>query len=858
MRRLTISTLGVLQIAIENIPLTGFLSNKVRALLIYLAVEPSRPFPREQLSGLLWPNQSETKARANLRRALANLRQIIDDKNNHFLQINRQTIQFNLSSHVYVDIVHFEKLLNFEETDESQLETAVKLVDGKFLSGFSIKGSIAFEDWVMQKREETQRKLLAGLNRLTSHYEKNQQYETAVQYAWKQIITEPWHEPGQRQLLRLLSKTQQRTLALSHYEQFQKDLRAELGITPEPETQILIQEIRRGQLQKTDSTSDFDLQTIQNPPFVARQKELSQLENYLKVKDFHHSKIALISGEAGSGKTMLMQRFAQKSQQIEPATLCLFGECQAHVGSGIPYHPFRNLLTRAVGDAQSQMQFSGINYEQAERLLAMRSAITTLLQEVAPDLLSLLWNSDEDKQKVSQDVLFQQFCRFFQQLSQLGPLFMLLDDLHWADVSSIDLLLHLQKQLVGYPIILIGTYRPEVINVASFQEKHSHPLKPFLYELNRNNGNVEVPLNQTDGWAFINEYLDLEVNQFDEAFRKKLYQQTRGHALFSVELLAKLKERGDLFQDSNECWNNKSVVRWEQMPDQTEAILAEKMSRLTPLQHQILTIACVQGQTFIAERIAEMMERSTFEIIQNLSEGLQREHQLVQAQAKKWHGNQAISEYRFRHNLIQQYFYGRLDPIELTSLHQMTGETFEKYYQKAEAKIQVHAAQLAFHFDKAQNISKAIDYYEQAGLHAMNLSAHAEAVSHYRKILTFLDEEPNTIPQIQKEIKYQQALGAALLAIKGYSSKEVKEVYNRAFTLSEQIDDRSDLISSLFWLGSYYCVVGQLERAKIIGQEIVKISEQKSDWRPPQNSSTAVVRAAALFYGEIRRSPPPV
>lgn len=207
MAELVISTLGPLKITIAHAPSSGFLSDKVRAVLIYLAIEQGRPLRRETLAALLWPGQPERKARANLRRALANLRQVIHDADGHYLYITRQTLQFKLVASVIVDAIQFEQLLSDNEPGLAQMEEAVALVKGPFLDGFSINDSIAFEEWMLLKREEYRRQQQRALSRLATYYEAHHQPETALRYAWQQVNIEPWYEPGQRQLLRLLAQT---------------------------------------------------------------------------------------------------------------------------------------------------------------------------------------------------------------------------------------------------------------------------------------------------------------------------------------------------------------------------------------------------------------------------------------------------------------------------------------------------------------------------------------------------------------------------------------------------------------------------------------------------------------------------
>ena len=174
MTGLSIRLLGPLEATQNGEPLTGFESDKVRALLTYLVIETELPHRREKLVGLFWPDWSERAARANLRRALANLRIVIGDHEETppFLNISRQTIQFNTTSDAWIDVTEFTKLLESKDTQQqniSQLEEAVGLYRGIFLEGFSIADSTAFDEWALLNRERIRRQLIEALQRLTGY-----------------------------------------------------------------------------------------------------------------------------------------------------------------------------------------------------------------------------------------------------------------------------------------------------------------------------------------------------------------------------------------------------------------------------------------------------------------------------------------------------------------------------------------------------------------------------------------------------------------------------------------------------------------------------------------------------------------
>lgn len=251
MAELSICLFGPFEVALEGVLVTGFASDKVRALLAYLAVESDRPHRREALAGLLWPDYPESSARASLRRALANLRTVIGDRQASppFLSIYRQTVQFNCVGDAWCDVTAFIHALEAARSSPQaihHLEEATELYRGSFLEGFSLGDSVAFEEWLLLTREQLRRRALAALRRLAAHHGAQGEYGQALPYARRQVELEPWHEEAQRQLMRLLVLSGQRGLAVAQYEACRRTLADQLGVEPAAETTQLYEQIRDG------------------------------------------------------------------------------------------------------------------------------------------------------------------------------------------------------------------------------------------------------------------------------------------------------------------------------------------------------------------------------------------------------------------------------------------------------------------------------------------------------------------------------------------------------------------------------------------------------------------------------------
>ena len=455
------------------------------------------------------------------------------------------------------------------------------------------------------------------------------------------------------------------------------------------------------------------------------------------------------------------------------------------------------------------------------------------------------------RQNLRQDRLFSQVTAFLKAIAAERPLLLILEDLHYADATTISLFFHLSREIRDCPILLLGTYRPEEIVIGWGEGKH--PLTNIVGELKRQQGDIWLDLGETttaEGRAFVDAFLDSEPNRLDENFRSALFEHTGGHALFTVELLRAMQERGDLLQDVDGRWLAGEMVDWHTLPAKVEGVIEQRLNRLDAGLQSALAIASVEGETFNAEVVARVQKGEESQLVRRLSREVEKLHRLVQAEALAWAGSQRLSRYRFRHQLFQQYLYQGLDEMERAYLHEDVGRALEELYGPEAEQV---AARLAWHFERAGLAEQAIDYLIQAARQAVRLGANDQVVEHCTRGMALLETLSDAAKKTEQELALQILQGNVFVATKGYGSPEVKMTFSRAHELCRQVGQTPQLSQVLFGLWGYYFHQAEHRTALDLGERALRLAQQQPEPGPLMNAHRLL--GVTLFYlGEFAAS----
>lgn len=304
MPRLEIALFGSLHVLVNGETSRPFATNKARALVAYLAVERERPIERDYLAGFLWPDVTQSAARNNLRQALSQVRRAIGDRkfDPPFVLATRQTVQFNRSAEISVDVAQFEQLARAGDA------TALDLYRGDFLAQFSLPDSDLFESWALMQRESLQRQAQSLLAQAVASALTDGAYERAIGLAQRQLGFDGWDESAHRALMQAYSQLGRREEALRQYQLCKQLLVDELGVEPLAETTALFEQIKQETQKVASPKTVVQKQVVRhnlptfNLPTIGRKSERTHLNDLL-----NDSKCRLVTliGLGGVGKTRL-------------------------------------------------------------------------------------------------------------------------------------------------------------------------------------------------------------------------------------------------------------------------------------------------------------------------------------------------------------------------------------------------------------------------------------------------------------------------------------------------------------------------------------------------------------------------
>jgi DNA-binding winged helix-turn-helix (wHTH) protein/predicted ATPase len=550
---------------------------------------------------------------------------------------------------------------------------------------------------------------------------------------------------------------------------------------------------------------------------VGREAELQVLRQRFAHAAAGAGCLVYVTGEPGIGKSTLVARFLD---EVAADCLTFVGRCSERLAPGEPYLPvleaLESFLRHAPDGAAAQLM--------AARAPTWYAQIAPLVG--APSAPVIAPGATQSRQN-------RELAAFFLELSHRAPVVLFLDDLHWADVSTLDLLLHLATRIDDARLLLIAAYRPTELFLA--EEAFVHRLG----ELQARRLVTELKL------GFLSPidtatYLAIEFprNRFTAEFPALVHQQTEGNPLFLVDLVRELRERGAMSVVDG-CWtltmSLADVAR--DLPESIRSMVARAIDRLAPVDRQLLICGSVQGTEFDSIVVGSALDLDAEQVEERLDR-LDRVHGLVRRVGRydAVDGTPNV-RYAFVHVLYHDALRASLPATRRIALSAAVGDALQATSCEPPHRL---AHQLALLFEAGRRRTEAVDKFLLAAQNAAGVGAPHEAASLARRGLAIAAQLPATPEHLGRELQLLITLGVPQAATTGYASPDVERTYTRARELCDVVGDPRGLFAVLSGQWVLYHVRADLRRALRAAEDLLRLGEQTGDARILQGAHTAL------------------
>ncbi len=755
-------------------------TRKALGLVGYLALEGATS--RAKLADLLWGELDDSAARTNLRQELRRIRATtLED---HLLV---EGDALNLKAPLETDVTRFQNAIKAEH-----FEAALEHCKGVFLEGTQWRGAPAFQEWVDAWRETLSSQRRNALKRQAVALEAAGNPRGALAAHLTLLEEDELQEHHHREAMRLHSMLGERKEALARFERCRQILQQELGLEPLPETLRLAERIRSGRnLSLKPAKAAPSENPFQTPPMIGRDQFWTQLET-------SEASLILIEGEPGVGKTRLATEFVHASGN----TLVLSGQ---ELSSGTPLFPVASALRAHL--ASQNLELETIWRHEAARLVP----------ELEPDAPS-----------AATEALPEGRARFLEGLThaliaavqQSGTL--LLDDFHWFDATSSELMVQLSKRAKAAGIKLIATARPSELS-------ENPAATRAIQHLERDGLLTRISLEPLNETMILSLIQALSGSTSGTIFAKRLFDATAGNPLFVLETLRDLLEAGTLFKDPSGVWSTPYDAQTEDyaelpLAQSVRQAVLQRIDRLRPAVRRMLDAASLTGDDF---QLSELTQATALD---------------------EWLGLEALERassagilrpnpqgHRFHHDLIRRSLSNALGADRRKLLHKRLAATLEANHGQP--------ARIADHLEQADLKTQAAPWRIKAAEAARAVYAYRDALVHYARALELGVSE-------HEQFRIHTARAALWKALDeriGWS-----EDVHAAIEIATYLGERNLEIESGLGLAEFYFYSGQYHKALEHATEILEQQDVPNEWmaRAHLEAGNAMVRLGRIAEAE--------
>lgn len=683
-------------------------TRKAVALLAYLTVQDERQV-RDRLCDLLWPDSPPDRARATLRRTLSALRSALG---NRWVEADRTFVWLEPDGTLESDLNQFlESAQPIHDHGPNatcdacltRLRDAARMYRSRFLDGFELKGCPDFDDWMLGVAEHFHRQAVSVQRRLTESLILSERRAEAIAAASRWIELEPLAEDGHRRLMLLHAWDGDRTAAVRSYRACVDLLDRELGVEPLEETTELYEAILEHNVPPAPGGNSRPSTTgqpeVTTPGFVGRETEIEAIRDI--VRQGHG--LVIIEGEVGVGKTRLLEEFAG---QMRPATELMAVGAAHRSESGVPYGPIQSAIRDAIGRSDA-----------SERISLLPVPVLQQAARLVPSLAEPAPRDPDDP--TAKGRFLDAVATLIGQLADTTVF--CIDNLHWSDEATLELIAYLTHRLHELGVVLIVTRRPE-------DTPADHPVSVLVEDLAADALVVRLArLSQSDVARLVTE---ADIPQLDPA---AIFDRTRGLPFFIVEYLAAAR------------------AGHSELPVGIRRLLLGRIGDLDAIGRQLVTTLAVIGTSSEADTIRAVSGRSEDEVVSALDD-------LIRRGILRESG----TEVDFTHEQLRDVAYQETTLPRRRLLHRRAADHLA--HRPDASRDPVAIANAAHHRLQAGDELGAAEMAIAAGDLAAGVFANADALNHFTQALALTPDDPTIhlrIGEIRTRMgDYQQALAS--------------------------------------------------------------------------------------------------
>jgi tetratricopeptide (TPR) repeat protein len=540
---------------------------------------------------------------------------------------------------------------------------------------------------------------------------------------------------------------------------------------------------------------------------VGRDVELRQLHGAFDRATAGCGTLLTISGEAGIGKSTLVDAFLSTIESGREQVVVGRGRSSESLGGTEAFLPLvdalddllpadrTGALTRALKSC-APLWFGQLGATVAQRAATEPSGDTPPAAQ---------------PQRIKRELLafFHEACRF-------SPIALFLDDIQWADSSSLDVLAYVTRQIESLRLLVVVTYRPDELL------SRKHPFLSIKHDLEARGLCRSIDL-QFLTRRDLGEYLDVRMPGLPAEFADAMFARTEGNPLFMASMLEYLQENG-AFRPQDDGWRLTAPVAdlLRDLPASVRGMIRRKIDSLDASEHRVLVAASVQGIEFHAAAVSRVLSADPAEVEEQLQR-LEHVYGFVRQTAEQELPDGSLTvRYRFVHVLYQERLLSALTPARLNELSRATARTLEAAHVGHTAEI---ASRLATLYEAARDFSAATDYYLEAARRAVKVFAYEDAIElGYRGLATVArlpigERRP-------RELMLLLMLASAIKAVRGFASNQLPELYGRARDLCIELDRTTELADVLWGLWGSQVIRLDLDGARLSVHQMQGLCER--------------------------------